>query len=605
MQESNSNHRPGLIIFAVDAADPDLIVNNIDELPNLKQLCLRGTSGKVNSLHFSCDVWTSIYTGLTPEEHKVQYLRLSNPDANRTQDLTGSHYLWNQINARSLSFGMFDGLFCYPSPPIDGFFLGGKPRLGEAYAYPPSIKELLKINIEPVAPEAPNLTSFGVLEPFNEACPEQLQLILNSDYFTYFKDYLSKKLKWYRDQLGILLAHYPVNVLFLYTLDIDLIGHFCQHPGCYHTLVNCYKLFDNFLGDVIQDWQPDNILFVSDHGMQPLSNLFTGLDESNPLRAEYAVTVRSLPDGSYVSPWPPNSFANGTHTNQGFYAASGSVVRSNIKRSISYLQIYPVILQLLNIPLPSHVARLPDIFEPFDETRAESFAKLHWAKDQGLIDKLLTFADLLPNQSVADIGTGTGILANAIKTKGLKVTGIDSSIQMLKKAHERYPDLDVLQGDIMSLPWADNVFDRAIARMVLHHVLEGLPLALKEISRVLKSGGELVVCEGIPPLDELLGEYSAIFSLKERRICFTPSILKELLTESGFSIARESKWVISQVSVKHWLDNGGVVRERQEEIMALHRNATPLFKKAYNLTDQGDDLLIDMTFYLLAGRKHG
>lgn len=100
---------------------------------------------------------------------------------------------------------------------------------------------------------------------------------------------------------------------------------------------------------------------------------------------------------------------------------------------------------------------------------------------------------------ILDVGTGPGIIALLLADMGHSVTGIDLSVDMLKKARENAGKLNMSvefrQGDAECIPFGDRSFDVVINR----HVLWTLPdpdKALSEWKRVLRPGGKLVIIDG-------------------------------------------------------------------------------------------------------------
>ncbi len=94
---------------------------------------------------------------------------------------------------------------------------------------------------------------------------------------------------------------------------------------------------------------------------------------------------------------------------------------------------------------------------------------------------------LQPGDVILDAGCGMGDLM--LQLPG-DVIGLDISTDYLKVAAER--GLTVVLGVIEQLPWPDGTFDMVIATDILEHVLD-LNTAVKELLRVLKRGGTLVV----------------------------------------------------------------------------------------------------------------
>lgn len=101
---------------------------------------------------------------------------------------------------------------------------------------------------------------------------------------------------------------------------------------------------------------------------------------------------------------------------------------------------------------------------------------------------------------VLDVGCGTGAMGLLFAEMGHQVTGIDLSDGMMTKAREKACaqklSIDFRIGDAEHLPFNDESFDVVINR----HLLWTLPhpeIALKEWQRVLKTGGVVLIVEGV------------------------------------------------------------------------------------------------------------
>lgn len=118
---------------------------------------------------------------------------------------------------------------------------------------------------------------------------------------------------------------------------------------------------------------------------------------------------------------------------------------------------------------------------------------------EALRDILTTRFPLKPGSVVADIGTGTGYLAKKLaETAGL-VNAIDISQAMLEVARKdlspkELETIQLIEGDAHDLPLEDDSQDMVYANLLLHHLLEP-SLAIKDIYRILKPGGSLVISD--------------------------------------------------------------------------------------------------------------
>ncbi|MFN4070870.1 MAG: YkoF family thiamine/hydroxymethylpyrimidine-binding protein [Thermus caldifontis] len=90
----------------------------------------------------------------------------------------------------------------------------------------------------------------------------------------------------------------------------------------------------------------------------------------------------------------------------------------------------------------------------------------------------------LAARSALDIGTGTGVFAEAFASLGLFTVGVDPRSDRLEVARAKVREARFLEARAESLPFPDQSFDLAFFGLGLHH-LDPLP-ALKEAARVAK-----------------------------------------------------------------------------------------------------------------------
>lgn len=115
---------------------------------------------------------------------------------------------------------------------------------------------------------------------------------------------------------------------------------------------------------------------------------------------------------------------------------------------------------------------------------------------------------LVKGPEVLEVGVGTGKNI-AFFPDGVKVTGVDLTQGMLEQARNRAAilkrDATLLLGDAQSLEFPDAVFDTVIATFVFCSVADPVQ-GLREVSRVVKPGGQVLLLEHVRSAKPILGE---------------------------------------------------------------------------------------------------
>jgi demethylmenaquinone methyltransferase / 2-methoxy-6-polyprenyl-1,4-benzoquinol methylase len=130
-------------------------------------------------------------------------------------------------------------------------------------------------------------------------------------------------------------------------------------------------------------------------------------------------------------------------------------------------------------------------------------------------ERTLARSGLGPGMRVLDIGCGTGMMARSAKAlvgaQGY-VVGVDPSPAMLERALENDRIDAGIIGIAEQLPIKDGEFDFVTMSFALRHVAD-LVRAFREMARVLKPGGELLILEITKPTSRL-GYYLLKMHLK-------------------------------------------------------------------------------------------
>lgn len=112
---------------------------------------------------------------------------------------------------------------------------------------------------------------------------------------------------------------------------------------------------------------------------------------------------------------------------------------------------------------------------------------------------VVSAVDPQPGDRILDLAAGTGTSSAPFAKRGAYAVPCDFSLGMLAVGKRRQPELDFVAGDALNLPFKDGVFDAVTISFGLRNV-QDTDRALREMLRVTKPGGTLVVCEFSSPV---------------------------------------------------------------------------------------------------------
>lgn len=147
----------------------------------------------------------------------------------------------------------------------------------------------------------------------------------------------------------------------------------------------------------------------------------------------------------------------------------------------------------------------------------------------------------LASLQVLDVGCATGRLLLSLAEAGAQhLYGTDLApgiIEVAKgKLHLRYPAVEFQVADAEeTLPWEDGRFDVATLTAAFHHFYRPAD-ALKEIHRVLRSGGRIIIVDPwfVPVVRHVLNAYLRVFDHDGDCRFYSRSELTRLLAANGF-----------------------------------------------------------------------
>jgi len=178
---------------------------------------------------------------------------------------------------------------------------------------------------------------------------------------------------------------------------------------------------------------------------------------------------------------------------------------------------------------------------------------------------------LRPAERVLDVGAGTGVSTVEFLDEGAYAVGTDISLGMLAAGRLARPGVPLLAGDALALPFADEVFDAVTISFALRNVADPVA-ALREMRRVTRPGGRLVVCE-----------FSAPTNPAFRRL-YGSYLVRALPAVARLVSSNPEAYEYLADSIQHWPDQAGLAdwlgqagwrrvawRNLTGGIVALHR----------------------------------
>ena len=130
------------------------------------------------------------------------------------------------------------------------------------------------------------------------------------------------------------------------------------------------------------------------------------------------------------------------------------------------------------------------VAENWDTMRGEFFPN-------SLREKAVRVAGVQPGGVAADIGAGSGFVTEELLNHDVRIIAIDESPAMIDRMKKKFfgsTAINYFVGESEHLPLEDRSVDYAFANMVLHHV-ERPGIAIREMVRILKPGGRLVITD--------------------------------------------------------------------------------------------------------------
>jgi len=196
---------------------------------------------------------------------------------------------------------------------------------------------------------------------------------------------------------------------------------------------------------------------------------------------------------------------------------------------------------------------------------------LSMGQDRRWRREVLAAVDPMPGEHVLDLAAGTGTSSEPFRERGAVVVPCDFSVGMLQEGKRKLPHLPFTAGDGTRLPFADDTFDAVTISFGLRNIVDP-DAGLREMLRVTRPGGRLVVCEFSSPVVELF------------RTVYIEYLMKALPSIARAVSSSPDAYVYLAESIRAWPDQAGLAsrieaagwgqvewRNLTGGIVALHR----------------------------------
>ena len=180
-----------------------------------------------------------------------------------------------------------------------------------------------------------------------------------------------------------------------------------------------------------------------------------------------------------------------------------------------------------------------------------------------------------PGDTILDLAAGTGTSTAALVSAGARAVAADFSPGMMAQGRKQQPQIPFVGADAQQLPFADDSFDAAVISFGLRNVQDPQQ-GLREMTRVVRPGGCVVVCEFSTPTNPLFRQVYSRYIVRA-----IPAIAGAVgATSDAYEYLAESilAWP-DQDELDQWLLAAGLETVQHRNltggIVALHRGYTP------------------------------
>jgi len=230
-----------------------------------------------------------------------------------------------------------------------------------------------------------------------------------------------------------------------------------------------------------------------------------------------------------------------------------------------------------------------DVRAQFGKTAAAYVSSATHASGEDL-DRLIAVAAPRSGERALDLGCGVGHTLRRIAPLGAFAVGADATLEMLQAGRASVvsaPNAAFAQSDATALPFADASFDLVTCRLAAHHFTDAAG-AFREVARVLRPGGRLVLVDNYAPDDPSLDAFiNELETLRDASHVRNRTITgwRALLVDAGLRASVESELMTTKLTTEAWLERSQTPADRAAEVRRRLRDAPAAAVMTFRITE--------------------
>jgi predicted AlkP superfamily pyrophosphatase or phosphodiesterase len=322
-------------MICIDALDYDLVreFNIFNNLSGIKTVVSNELSD--NGIGISSpEAWSCIYTGKTVSkfyEDNIENTKTKHGGVYYYNDKT----FWTDISDLGYKIGILESYCSGISsvPKKDGNFILTGHQF-DIEIYPDILKDIIPIN--KISSTIPFPVSYKLLIgkdiDWEDVSEDELEKNM-IDYYFAMDSFIKIRNSYLIPSIKYLNNRYSPDFLMTYRYEIDHLSHMQFHEKSKNTIKNGYKNMEDYVYELINILNPENVIIVSDHGMK-------NCEKRNETKVINGLNIEIAREGNGI-------IMSSEHSGHGFLMLCGGDLEYCSKKSkIEIQDIYDIVINL-------------------------------------------------------------------------------------------------------------------------------------------------------------------------------------------------------------------------------------------------------------------